>query len=286
MKFCWIAVALLASLSFQALANEASDNPAPSLPHVQPAPTQGAAAQPAPVQPVPVQPVSVQPAPVELVQAQSLQTEPLPAQQPPVHAESLQVKLDALERHIAKLDALLQNQGLLSLVKDLEALREQVARLRGQTEVNSHQLDMLGKRQTDLYQDLDHRLSELASRPLQAAPAKQAEAPEPATVAAVQPNLPLPTVPVVPGPRADTPPPIDPLAESKQYEAALNQFRAANYVGAIAGFKAFGKLYPNSTLASNAQYWIGYSYYAMGDYHTALAQDENCLLYTSDAADE
>jgi tol-pal system protein YbgF len=121
-------------------------------------------------------------------------------------------------------------------------------------------------------------LSELASRPVQAAPAKQAEAPEPAIVAAVQPNLPLPTVPVVPAPRAETPPPVDPLAESKQYEAALNQFRAANYVGAIAGFKAFGRLYPNSTLASNAQYWIGYSYYAMGDYRTALAQDEKLII--------
>ena len=61
-------------------------------------------------------------------------------------------------------------------------------------------------------------------------------------------------------------------------ESALNQFRAANYPGAIAGFRGFAKAYPGSSLASNAQYWIGYSYYAMGDYRTALAHQQKLLV--------
>jgi tol-pal system protein YbgF len=67
------------------------------------------------------------------------------------------------------------------------------------------------------------------------------------------------------------------LAESKSYEAALNQFKAANYAGSIAGFKNFLKTYPGSSLASNAQYWIGYSYYALKDYKSALSQQQKLI---------
>ena len=49
-------------------------------------------------------------------------------------------------------------------------------------------------------------------------------------------------------------------------------------MGAVAGFKGFAKAYPSSSLASNAQYWIGYSYYAMGDYKTAMAQQQKLMV--------
>jgi tol-pal system protein YbgF len=206
--------------------------------------------------------------------------------------QQLQSQVQALELRLNKLDGLLQNQGLLSLLKDVEALKEEVAKLKGQTELNTHALDAQGKRQTDLYQDLDHRLTELASRPAPAAPAqKLADNPEPsasappAGTAGQAPSSPSPSTSgaatsnnaasAVTGPGAE--PAADPLVESKLYEAALNQFRAANYVGAIAGFKGFAKNYPASSLASNAQYWIGYSYYAMGDYKTALAQQQKLI---------
>ena len=48
------------------------------------------------------------------------------------------------------------------MLKEVEALKAEIAKLRGQTEVQAHQLDTLDKRQTDLYADLDQRLTELA----------------------------------------------------------------------------------------------------------------------------
>jgi tol-pal system protein YbgF len=200
--------------------------------------------------------------------------------------QQLQSQADTLEQRVSKLEALLRNQGLLAMLKEVESLKEEVAKLKGQTEVNSYQLETQGKRQTDLYQDLDHRLSELASRPVPApAPVKQAEAPEPVAPAApsVAQSVPGPQPPEqaassVAASSSPEAPAVDPLAESKQYEAALNQFRAANYVGSIATFKNFAKAYPNSTLASNAQYWIAYSYYAMGDYKTAMAHQQKLLI--------
>jgi tol-pal system protein YbgF len=127
--------------------------------------------------------------------------------------------------------------------------------MRGQTEVQAHQLDTLDKRQSDLYADLDQRVIELskAARP---APAAAAPATEPAAAAT---------------------PTADPQLESRAYEAALKLFREADYAGAIAGFKSFLKTYPDSTLAPNAQYWVGYSYYALKDYKTALAHQQKLV---------
>lgn len=202
--------------------------------------------------------------------------------------QQLQSRIQTLEQRLGKVEMLLQNQGLLALLKDVEALKEEVARLKGQTELNAHEWDAQGKRQTDLYQDLDHRLTELASHPASIVPAaKPAENSEPAASAAAGPAAQAPSGQsasstaaansnaAASGSSAEAS--ADPLVESKLYEGALNQFRAANYVGAVAGFKGFAKAYPSSSLASNAQYWIGYSYYAMGDYKTALAQQQKLL---------
>jgi len=72
-------------------------------------------------------------------------------------------------------------------------------------------------------------------------------------------------------------PQLDPLVESRTYEGALNHFREANYAGAIAGFKGFLKAYPESALAPNAQYWIGYAYYALKDFKAALAHQQKLV---------
>jgi len=54
----------------------------------------------------------------------------------------------ALESRIQKLEASIQqNQQLLGLLKEVETLRAEVAKIRGQAEVQLHQMDTLGKRQ-------------------------------------------------------------------------------------------------------------------------------------------
>jgi tol-pal system protein YbgF len=147
---------------------------------------------------------------------------------------------------------------MLDLLKEVETLKADIAKLRGQAEVQVHQLDTLGKRQGDLYADLDQRIADLAKA---AKPPVADAAPGPQAASA-------------PGGAA---PALDTLAESRGYDAALGQFREADYAGAIAGFKGFLKAYPDSALAPNAQYWIGYSYYALKDYKTALAHQQKLL---------
>ncbi|MDP3123833.1 MAG: YbgF trimerization domain-containing protein, partial [Thiobacillus sp.] len=143
--------------------------------------------------------------------------------------QALQQRADAVDARLGKIEAALQdNRKLLDLLKEVETLKAENARLRGLAEMQQHQLETLGKRQNDLYADLDQRLADLA------------KAAQPANA----------------GVAATGAPPADASAASRSYEAALALFREANYPGAIAGFGNFLKTHPDSELAANAQYWI------------------------------
>ncbi len=141
-----------------------------------------------------------------------------------------------------------QGGAAYGLLKDIEVLKAEVARLRGQNEMLEHKLESLSKRQSDLYLDLDKRVEDLRK---QARDTAQSGA-----------------QPVAAGTAAKD----DPMAESRAYEGALEQFKAGSYDKAIAGFADFLKAYPNSTLAANAQYWTGYAYYVLKDYKNAIEQ--------------
>jgi len=58
--------------------------------------------------------------------------------------------------------------------------------------------------------------------------------------------------------------------EQAAYDAAFGALKRADYPKAIAGFKAFMTSYPQSPLASNAQYWLGEAYYVTRDYPNAI----------------
>lgn len=199
--------------------------------------------------------------------------------------QALQQRLEAFDARLAQIEGIgQQNQQLLGLLKEVETLKAELSRLRGQAEMQTHQMESLGKRQNDLYVDLDQRVSDLAKsgKPVvaavpvasvvtsAAAPVEKPVEP-PATIAKPAATSPTPTP-------AAAAPQLDPLVESRTYEAALNHFREANYAAAIAGFKGFLKAYPDSALAPNAQYWIGYSHYALKDYKTALAHQQKLLV--------
>jgi len=57
---------------------------------------------------------------------------------------------------------------------------------------------------------------------------------------------------------------------SASYKGSLNEYYAKRYESAIGGFTEVLTVAPNSPLADNAQYWIGESYYSMGNYEKAV----------------
>lgn len=66
-------------------------------------------------------------------------------------------------------------------------------------------------------------------------------------------------------------------AETRAYEAALNQFKLGNYALAVSAFQGFLVTYPESKLAPSAQYWIGNAFFAQRDYKQAIAAQQRVL---------
>ena len=102
-----------------------------------------------------------------------------------------------LEDRIAALEQQLKSQGLVELFSQVELLKSDIARLRGQIEVLNHEQDQLQKRQRDLYIDLDSRLRRLEGGPGASVPPAASAAPAPGPAAAAPP---------APSPAAAAPP--------------------------------------------------------------------------------
>jgi len=156
----------------------------------------------------------------------------------------------ALDERLTRIESgQIERRTILDLAGQIDALRSELSRMRGQIELLVNQAEVADKRQKDLYVDIDARL-----RKLEQAREEQARAAEKP-----------PTEPSVPA------------AETRAYEAALNQFKLGNYPLAISAFQGFLVTYPASILAPSAQYWIGNSHYALRDYKQAVVAQQRLI---------
>jgi len=175
------------------------------------------------------------------------------------------------EARIAKLEESIRNIGVVELVRQLDELNSEIAKLRGQIEVLSNENQQLQKRQRDFYLDLDSRMKRLEggapSAGIGAPPSADTSGASAASSSAATPG----------GAPQRTPTKDDQQREVRAYDAASNLFRRNDFPSAIDAFRAFVKDYPSSALAANAGYWIGISYANMRDYKNALAAQEAVL---------
>jgi tol-pal system protein YbgF len=162
---------------------------------------------------------------------------------------------------------------ITELTLQLQALRQENQELRGQLEVQQHQLQSLERKQRDLYLDIDQRLSTL-QQPVAAAPVTPAV---PAATTAARPAVAAtpPTAQVTPSaapavPRAVAP--VDPAAEKAAYQAAYDLLRPEQrrYQEATVAFTEFLAKYPDGALAPNARYWLAEAYYVTGQNEQAM----------------
>jgi len=193
-----------------------------------------------------------------------------------------------LEDRIAALEGQLRSQGLVDLFNSVEQIKADIARLRGQVEVLTYELEQAQKRQRDLYVDLDSRVRKLESGGSAAAPPADPNTAAGGTILPSAPGGGAPVTPVAPPPVASgtgamppgVPPPArpaDPAAEQRAYDAALDQFKRGDYPGSIASFSNFVRAYPQSALAPSAQYWVGNAYYARKDYRASIAAQRTLI---------
>ena len=163
----------------------------------------------------------------------------------PPDEDPVQIKLKDLDTRLARIERVMANQSLLEVSNQLEALRGDVRAMHNDVDQLNNALDSGRKQQRDMYADLDQRLKNLESRGAGASSASAAPAVGASAAAA-----------------AGTTPADSSSGEDKgAYQAAFNLLKDGQYDRAIAAFQKFLATYPDSSLADNAQYWLGEAYY-------------------------
>ncbi len=151
--------------------------------------------------------------------------------------EQMRANSDA---RLTKLEA--AASGQIVLANQIDALKQEIARLRGQIEVLTNDLDQTQKRQKDFYVDLDARLRKFEATAVAQPATSDANATQPA---------------------------VDPANETRDYEAALNLLKGGKNKEAATAFQAFIKDYPKSSFLPSAHFWAASALYQARDVNEA-----------------
>lgn len=141
-------------------------------------------------------------------------------------------------------------RALLDLQTQIEALRAELARMRGQDEQVVRELAEVQRRQKDVAQGVEERLRKFE-----------------------------PTKVIVDGREFVADP-----AEQRDFETALAVFRRGEFPGAQTAFAEFTKRYPQSGYRPSALFWLGNAQYANRDFRGAIATFRALLAQAPDHA--
>ncbi|MGB5472376.1 MAG: tol-pal system protein YbgF [Gammaproteobacteria bacterium] len=187
----------------------------------------------------------------------------------PVLAASVQDRLDNIER---KLDA----RGLVDMLNRIDQLQRDLRQLRGTLELQANTMEDIKRQQREQYMDIDRRLLQLETGQAGVLPGAM-----PGDGGGMAPVLmpPAGTPPMVSAPPVSEPPvsaqpaaaPVDPALAQAEYDTALAVLREGRYADAALAFKQFLNNHPGSSLADNANYWLGETYYVTRDFDQAMA---------------
>jgi tol-pal system protein YbgF len=173
----------------------------------------------------------------------------------PPEEDPVQIKLKDLDTRLVRIERVMANQSLLDVSNQLEALRSDVRAMHNDVDQLRNTLESGRKQQRDMYADLDQRLKNLEGRGSAASSAGAAPAAGAAVAAAA----------------AAGASPSDSGDDKSSYQAAFNLLKDGQYDRAIVAFQKFLVTYPDSSLADNAQYWLGEAYYVNKAYPEAEA---------------
>ena len=128
-------------------------------------------------------------------------------------------------------------RGQLTLQQEIDALRNEVATLRGRLEEQGNELAKALRQQRQQFATVDSRIR---------------------TVEPVQVQIDGRTVSVE-------------RAEQRMFDAALDRFRQGDFASAARAFEQFDVQYPDSAYAAESAFWLGSSQFALRNYKEAVA---------------
>jgi tol-pal system protein YbgF len=144
----------------------------------------------------------------------------------------------------------------------LNQLQQAITMLTGQLEQLQYRNQQLQQQMEKMQADYEYRLDSLEKGKGGGGGSRPTPTPVP------QQRL----APPVPETAAATPPAAagNTAGADQMYNDAFKKLQDGDYAGAERGFKAFLQTNPKHTLAGNAQYWLGETYYARRDYQNAM----------------
>ena len=166
----------------------------------------------------------------------------------------------ALEQRVMAIEAITKGRVLGDMQNQLEELKQEVARLKGELEVASHNLDATQQRQKDLYGDTDARLRKLESSGV--------AMPEASNVM----------------PQGSPPVAAKNSQEQQLLELANGLSKESKHKEAFNAYDKFLKEYPESASAAEAIYGLGYSQFALKNYKSAIATQQKVIDMHPDSA--
>ena len=159
------------------------------------------------------------------------------------------IKLEELDQRLQAIERVMENQSLVRLTQQVDALQRRTDELQGSSETLRHEAGSTAERQRQLYADLDSRIQALEAS---AQASTEASVLDGGTLQ--QGELPIPGG-----------------SDRDNYQVALELLRDERYDQSAVSFKEFLAAFPDSRLAANAQYWLAESYYASNEFEKALA---------------
>jgi tol-pal system protein YbgF len=171
----------------------------------------------------------------------------------PPEQDPVQIKLNDLDTRLTRIERVVANQSLLDLANQAEALRNDLRSMHNDVDQLSNSLEASRRQQRDLYADLDRRMKSLESRGVAGAGAAASvdagSGVEGAGAAGSGASA------------AGADSSASGSDDKAAYQNAFNLLKNAQYDRAIVAFQKFLIVFSDSTLADNAQYWLGEAYY-------------------------
>jgi tol-pal system protein YbgF len=173
----------------------------------------------------------------------------------PPEEDPMYIRMNQIDDRLTKLERIIDNEGLMNMLSQLEALQQETQALRNSVETLQYDVEQGNTRQRDLYLDIDQRLQAMEK-----------------TSATAQDVSVLEGGSLTPGQL-----PVPGGTDRANYQAAFELLKQGRYDQAGMALQQFMVTFPDSTLSDNAQYWLAETHYVTQDYQTALPEFQQVL---------
>jgi len=159
--------------------------------------------------------------------------------------DPMYVQMNDIDSRLARVERLVDNEGLVNLMSQLDAVQKDLQGLRNDVETLQHEVEQSSSRQRDLYLDIDQRLQSI----------EKANA-----------NLDV----FEGGSLSPGQLPVPGGTDRANYQAAFELLKQGRYDQAAIALQQFMVAFPSSELSDNAQYWLAETHYVTQQYENAL----------------